>query len=146
VYLLDTNIISYSLYHPETYPHLVKKMRTVKQRLIFVADVTAQELLHGELRALSQSANQKYPKIVERHKYFNDMLNLVLSKLQIKTFDDAAYREFEKLPKSVRRGYNDKRIAAIALANKFILVTANVQHFEDIPNLVIQDWATRPLE
>ena len=146
MYLLDTNIISYSLYHPETYPDLVKRIRTVKQNLIYVADVTAQELLHGELRALSQSANQKYPKIVERHKYFNDMLNLVLRQLQIKVFDETAYREFKTLPGSVRRGYNDKRIAAIALANKFILVTANVQHFEDIPNLVIQDWTVRPLE
>lgn len=74
------------------------------------------------------------------------MLNEVLRNLQIKRFDESAYREFEKLPKNMRGGVFDKRIAAIALANNFILVTANVQDFKDIPNLEIQDWTARQLE
>ena len=31
-------------------------------------------------------------------------------------------------------------IAAIALANKFVLVTGNTRHFERIPDLTVENW------
>jgi tRNA(fMet)-specific endonuclease VapC len=144
VYLLDTNIISYSLDYPESNPHLMSKIRTVKQRDQHISLVTVYELIKGRLSGLSK-ANQRYPEILRHYHYFEEILE-ELRKWQMLPYDEAAEREFQKIPGNVRCGLNDKRIAATALANNFTLVTANVQDFEDIPNLRIEDWTARPLE
>lgn len=145
MYLLDTNIISYSLYHPENYPHLMHKIRTVKQRDQYVSIVTVTELINGRLSGLVKRSNQKYPNRVQQYYYLEEMLKDV-TRLQVLPFDEAAYREYDKIPASVRCGVNDKEIAGTALANNITLVTANVRHFEDIPHLVVEDWTVHPLE
>ena len=40
-----------------------------------------------------------------------------------------------------RRGRMDLRIAAIALTSQAILVTRNLSDFEDIQDLVTEDWS-----
>lgn len=145
MYLLDTNIVSNILYHPETYPYLVHKVKTVKQDSLYVSIVTAQEMVNGRLRSLAQQGNQHFPKIVQHYRYLQEALDDV-RRFKIAPYGEAEYREFEKIPKHIKGGIMDRRIAATALARNFTLVTANVQHFEGIPNLAVQDWTTRPLE
>jgi tRNA(fMet)-specific endonuclease VapC len=43
-----------------------------------------------------------------------------------------------------RVGMLDLRIAAIALANNGILITANQRHFRQIPGLQTEDWTISP--
>jgi predicted nucleic acid-binding protein len=105
------------------------KIRTVKQRDQYVSIVTVTEMINGRLSGLLKKSNQKYPNRVQQYHYLQEMLKDV-AKLQVLPFDEPAYREFEKIPATVRCGVNDKEIAGIALANNFRLVTANVRHFE----------------
>jgi tRNA(fMet)-specific endonuclease VapC len=42
--------------------------------------------------------------------------------------------------KSIQIGKMDLRIAAVALANSMTLVTRNMRHFSQIPNLPLADW------
>jgi tRNA(fMet)-specific endonuclease VapC len=144
VYLLDTNIITYSFYHPENHPYLMHKIRTVKERDQCVSSVTVEELLRGRLAALKPS-DRTFPEIWQRYHYFEEALKDV-TKLKVLPFDEAAFRAYETIPASVRCGRHDKMIAATALSNNLTLVTANVKDFKDIPNLVIEDWTARPLE
>ena len=122
------------------------KVRTTKRRDQYVSDVTANELLNGRLQEIAKSANQKYPNIVDRYRYFHETLNAVLRQLQIVPFGNAEYGEFRKIPASVRCGVLDKRIAATAIANNLTLVTANMQHFKGIPNLHLEDWTVALLK
>ena len=68
-----------------------------------------------------------------------------LKQYQILTFDDKAYEVFSNIPNDVRRkiGTRDCRIASIALANNFKIITCNIQHFSLVPGVDCEDW-TRP--
>ena len=143
MYLLDTNIVSYSLYHPETYPHLVHRIKTVKQSSLYVSVVTLTELTNGRIEALRR--NQKNPKSVKYYGYVEEILKDI-QKMQWVSYGEAEYREFIKIPASVRCGIHDKQIAATAITHNFILITANIRHFKEIPKLRIEDWTARPLE
>jgi tRNA(fMet)-specific endonuclease VapC len=56
-------------------------------------------------------------------------------------FDRAASQEFQRLKKIYPRlGTMDLKIAAIALANKAIVLTRNKRDFGQIEDLSIEDW------
>jgi len=67
-----------------------------------------------------------------------------VSRLPLLTFTDAAAAIYERLRKQKpRTGRMDLRIAAIVLAHHAVLVTRNVDDFQDIEGLTVADW-TRP--
>jgi len=58
-------------------------------------------------------------------------------------FDQHAVAEFDRLQaiRSLRKiGRADLLIASIALANQAILVTRNLRHFKQVPQLVVVNW------
>ncbi|MRT32681.1 type II toxin-antitoxin system VapC family toxin, partial [Xylella fastidiosa subsp. multiplex] len=68
-------------------------------------------------------------------------------RLQFSTmpFDEAAAEEYGRLRAHLSAtgqliGPNDMMIAAIALANRLILVTHNTAEFSRVPGLVLEDW------
>lgn len=145
MYLLDTDIIRYSLYHPENYPNLIFNIKKTKQRDQYISVVTAQELLAWRFSDVTDSRKQGHPAILYAYRNFQEMLSDI-NKLQILPFNERAYQMFRRMPSNV--GVNDRRIAATALANGFKVVTNNHAHFlrikEECPELEIEDWiATR---
>ena len=60
-------------------------------------------------------------------------------------FEQKAADEFEQLRSAkIRVATSDLKIAAIALVNNALLLTANRQDFEKIPGLRFEDWLRRP--
>ena len=58
-------------------------------------------------------------------------------------FDDAAAEQLDHLSKIAglkRVGRADLLIASIALANDATLVTRNLRHFRQVPNLKVVNW------
>jgi tRNA(fMet)-specific endonuclease VapC len=56
-------------------------------------------------------------------------------------FDKRAADEFMKLREQrIRLGTMDLKIAAIALVNDALLLTANLRDFERVPRLRIENW------
>jgi tRNA(fMet)-specific endonuclease VapC len=60
---------------------------------------------------------------------------------QVVRFDTRAAQEFTRLRKQRRRlGASDLKIAAIALVNSALLLTANLRDFQQVPGLRIDNW------
>jgi tRNA(fMet)-specific endonuclease VapC len=58
-------------------------------------------------------------------------------------FDRPAATHFETLiAAKLRIGTKDLRIASIALARNALLLSRNLQHFQKVPGLRLEDWTT----
>ena len=65
-----------------------------------------------------------------------------LSQMQILSFPEPAMIRYDKLRSTFKRmSKNDLRIAAIVLEHNAILATRNVQDFQQVPGLQIEDWS-----
>ena len=60
---------------------------------------------------------------------------------EIVRFDGGAAREFKHLRKLLRRlGARDLKIAATALTNDVLLLSANLHGFRQVPGLRVENW------
>jgi predicted nucleic acid-binding protein len=130
-YLLDTNIVSYFVKGISA--SLVQRMRAgVDAQDIAISAATRAELRYGvELM-------DKFDKRRRR-------IELVLKEFPTLPWSSDAADEFGRIRAYLKRngrpvGEFDTQIAAHALAEKLILVTHNTRHFENIPQLKLEDW------
>ncbi len=62
-------------------------------------------------------------------------------KIRVLPFDERAAAEFERLQKlKLRVGTMDLKVAAIVLAHDATLLSRNLQDFEKVPGLTVEDW------
>lgn len=141
MYLLDTNIIHYSVYQPNDHPLLVQNIRATNPSDRWVSVVTAHELIAFKYEKINNTINLPQNALLKTYDDLYKVLTLV-SDLQIKPFDANAYNHYLGMPGHV--GQRDRRIAAIALANNFTVVTHNLTDFVAIQAaktmLRIEDW------
>ncbi len=146
MYVLDTDIVSYGLYHPENYPNLVLYLETTPKSQQWISATTAHQLVAFRVHRLTDSRQQGQADITANYRRFVEILR-DLRQFQILDFEDVAYQQFLRMG-AVRVSVTDRRIAATALANGYHVVTNNHQDFELIkeacPELVIDDWITSP--
>ena len=86
--------------------------------------VAIAEVLYG-------SANEKPPPLAQ--------LEAFISVVKVLDFDLVAARAYATLP--FKRASYDRLIAAHALSLGLTVVTSNVEHFADVPGLVVENWA-----
>ena len=66
---------------------------------------------------------------------------LDFSRFRVLPFDAAGSTEFARLRQErVRIGTMDLRIAAIAFARQFTVLTSNIRDFAQVPTLRSEDW------
>ncbi|WP_293883390.1 type II toxin-antitoxin system VapC family toxin [Sphingomonas sp.] len=68
-----------------------------------------------------------------------DVLDAFVSVIPIIEFDEAAAREYARLP--FKRARFDRLLAAHALSVGAIVVTNNEADFADVPGLEVENWA-----
>ena len=136
MYLIDTDTLS--LAHREQRDVNRRILATPADQL-FIAVVTVEETMRGCLADINASARNPSRLIVAY-----DRLQIVhgfLMKWNVLPLDHEAAKTYADLVKrKVRVHTNDLRIAAIALSCNFIVVTANVRHFQRVPTLRVEDW------
>jgi tRNA(fMet)-specific endonuclease VapC len=129
-YLLDTNPCI--RYLNGRAPLLSQKLATTPREEVAISIITKAELYYG-------SAKSQTP---ERSRQRQDAF---LRRFVLLPFDDAAVEHYAELRAALeRRGvpisHPDMQIAAIALANRLILVTHNTAEFSRINGLAVEDW------
>ncbi len=128
-YLLDTNILSDLVRHPQGMA--ATRITKAGEDRVCTSIVAAAELRYGA--AKSNSA-----KLADR-------VDLILSALEILPLEVPADHQYAALRHHLTRqgtpiGPNDLLIAAHALASELTVVTANVREFSRVPGLKVENW------
>ncbi len=128
-YLLDTNTCVYLLNGNES---LKKKVREIGIYSLSVSNCVLAELYFGVYKSKRVEENLKRIELFKKN-------------LAILSDSEESAKLFGKIKADLRSKGTiiedfDILIASIAIANKSILVTNNIEHFERIDGLQIQDW------
>ena len=117
---------------------LVSRIALRHPETVSIPVIATEETMRGWLSALAKERNPG--RQVYAYRELGDMFRF-FSGFAIVPFDDPAVVEFEQLiAKKIRIGTMDLKIAAIALANDALLLTANRQDFEQVPGLRFENW------
>jgi tRNA(fMet)-specific endonuclease VapC len=142
VILLDTDHASILKYRDsERYNRLVARLATVVDETIGVTIITVEEQMRGWLASIAKERQPRrqvgpYSELARLFDYF--------SEFEIALFSDAAADQFTNFNR-IRIGASDRKIAAIAIVNSALLLTANRKGFEIIPGLRFENWMDEPL-
>ncbi|OYW47422.1 MAG: VapC toxin family PIN domain ribonuclease [Novosphingobium sp. 12-63-9] len=120
-YLLDTDCSIYAMLG--THPALRERLAECEPDEVGISAVSFAEIVMGE--------NLGHPPDRE---VIEDFVSVV----PILPFDEAAAREYAKLP--FKRARFDRLLAAHALSIGATVVTNNVGDFADVPGLVVENW------
>ncbi len=128
-YLLDTNIVSDLVRNPQG--RVAGRIAEIGEEAVYTSIIVASELRFGATKKNSlRLVNQ---------------VECILAALVVLPFDEPADREYAKLRTVLECsgktiGPNDMLIAAHALANQSVLVTANLDEFSRVNGLEVENW------
>ena len=128
-YLIDTDIIIYSLKGNELVNHNFQKN---KYEPIYISAITVGELIYGAEKSKNREKN--LAKVAHVKKCFK---TLEINSEVMETFGRLKANQ-EKTGEVVAD--MDLQIASVALYYNLILVTNNVKHFSKIKELKIENW------
>lgn len=103
-----------------------------------VTIITIEEQMRGWLATIAKERTARrqvgpYRELAELFDFYNEFT--------IADFNDAAADQFDSLRAAkIRLGSMDLKIAAIALVNQALLLTANRSDFEQVPGLRVENW------
>jgi tRNA(fMet)-specific endonuclease VapC len=134
-YVLDTDIVTY---HQLGHKTVLNKLGQVESASVATTVITMSEQLRGRLAEVNRNQSdaqlQNSLRLLQMtHRYFCSAYVL--------PFETKAAQIYRSLiEQKLRIGAQDLKIAAIVLAHSAILVTANRRHFDQVPDLQIEDW------
>ena len=128
-YLLDTNILSDLIRHPQG--TVAARIATAGENTVGTSIVVAAELRFGAAKSGSS-------KLADR-------IDLILSAMEILPLETPAGRYYANIRQHLTRqgtliGPNDLLIAAHALSLGLTVVTANAREFSRVPGITVENW------
>ncbi len=132
-YLLDTNAVSALM---KGAPAVVARLRTVARADVALPQPVMAEIAYG-IERLPRS---------RRREALADRFELIRGELGRSAWTDSVSERFASIKATLeRRGERiedfDAAVAAHALAESAVLVTANLRHMARISGLRVEDWA-----
>lgn len=132
VYIFDTDALS-NILKKDPSPSLLERLAAVPSDFQYTTAITVCEIYYGAYRSENRL------KIIEAYE------TKVFPNLKILPFDSESGRICGRLKalmekKGLPRSEPDLRIAAIAIQHRMILITGNIRHFIDIPDVNVENW------
>lgn len=137
MYILDTDMLS--LIHAGN-ERVGERKDRVDPTEIATTIVTRVEILRARHEFLLKAADGKQ---LLRAQHWLRRSEELLGQIVIVPIDEDAAKEFDQLRKKKKLkkiGRADLLIASIVLARRDTLVTRNIKHFGQVPNLKIENW------
>lgn len=137
MYLIDTDTLThlYAGHH-----RVINALQNLADADVGTTIITKVELLRGRFDFILKASSGVEVLRAQRWLVRTEEL---LAQIKIATLDDIAISHFDRLreTKGVNKiGRADLLIASIALANNATLVTRNLRHFRQIPNIKVVNW------
>ena len=128
-YLIDTNIIIYRL---KNLGNVNANFLKNKDKHMSLSVISYGELVFGA----------KKSKAVEKNMETVNAIKSIFPLLEITSEIMNIFGEIKVYTQKIGKTIDDMDllIAATAITNNFTLVTHNTKHFENIPNLKVEDW------
>ncbi len=138
--LIDTDHVTLLKYpESERGRRLIERLEAApKSEVVGVAIVTVEERMRGWLAAIAKerTALRQVVGYWESAKLFE-----FYQEFEIVPFDEAAARRFDDLRgQRLRLGTMDLKIAATALVQNALLLSANLGDFQRVPGLRVENW------
>ena len=132
MYLFDTDIIT-NVFKKKPSKTLLQRLGAIPRSRQFISTITISEIVYGA----EKSSRPAY--------HLKNLQEILLPAVNIIGFDGKAAYVCGKLrayleKKGMPLDFADLQIAAIAIANGFILVTGNTRHFARIQELKVENW------
>ena len=137
--LLDTNHVSVlRMPTSERRTRLVERMTLAHGEVFGIPIVAVEETMRGWLAAIAKERTAQ--RQVSAYRELSSLF-VFFATFPIPPFDRDAADRFDALKAAkVRIATRDLKIAAISLANKALLLTANRQDFEKVPGPKFENW------
>ena len=135
-YILDTDHIS--LFQRKQ-PAILERISQIPPTERTVTIITVMEQVRGRLAMISRAKTEAdvgrgLQRLQEAIAFF--------AAIRVLSYDEDAQVVFNQLRQQrIRSGTQDLRIAAIALRHGAILITRNQRDFDNVPNLLTEDWS-----
>ena len=138
--LVDTDHATFLKYPESERGHrFIDRLAAVAPtEVVGVAIVTVEERMRGWLAVIAKERTALrqvvgYRELVKLFEFYQEF--------EIVPFDEAAARQFDDLrTQRLRLGTMDLKIAATALVNHALLLSANRRDFERVPGLRVENW------
>lgn len=141
MYLLDTDHLSVLDRGGVNAQYLIQRLASIGSEQVVTSIISYEEQMRGWLSYIAKAQTDEQQ--VEAYSQLKRQLENYCI-IPILEFDKQAVQEFQRLRKAYPRlGTMDLKIAAIALANRTILLTRNSTDFGKIAGLPIEDWTER---
>lgn len=137
MHILDTDTISHL--HAGNM-NVVENLKKSDDSDIRITIITRIELLRGRFEFLLKASAKE--ELIRAQRLL-DRTEKLLTQIPVLPMNEEAGIQFEKLKKIKKMkkiGRADILIASIVLSNKAVLVTRNIRHFRQIPNLSVTNW------
>jgi tRNA(fMet)-specific endonuclease VapC len=142
--LIDTDHATFLKYPESERGHrLIERLNALPaSEVVGTTIITVEERMRGWLAVIAKekTALRQVAGYRELAKLFD-----FYQEFEIAPFDEAAAQRFDDLRgQRLRLGTMDLKIAAIALANNALLLSANRRDFERVPGLRVENWLDEP--
>jgi tRNA(fMet)-specific endonuclease VapC len=140
MFLFDTDhLVILQRRTPPEYSRLKSRMRMHDPQDFFVSIVSFHEEVNGWNAYLNRAKNIE--GVVHAYGMYHDLLT-DFARRRVLPFARRAGEIFESLRKQrIRIGTMDLRIAAIAIADRYTVLSRNLADFRQVPGLTVEDWS-----
>ncbi|RLC07643.1 MAG: type II toxin-antitoxin system VapC family toxin [Deltaproteobacteria bacterium] len=137
MHILDTDTLTHL--HAGN-PNVIRNLEKLGDPDVKITIITKIELLRGRSEFLIKASDRN--QLVRAQKLF-DRTEELLCQIPILPMDENSAIKFEalkKIKKLRKIGRKDILIASMALAHRAVLVTRNLRHFRQVPDLTVINW------
>jgi tRNA(fMet)-specific endonuclease VapC len=129
----------------DTFTHIQRRNQNVLKKLeqndfVGITLITKLEILRGRIDYILKAENAENLEKAQRLFLESEKFIAEFPVIEFEGNSLIKFEEFRKNSKYRKIGRADMLIASICLVNRAVLVTRNVKHFSQFPNLEVENW------